>query len=334
MRLDITAYSLMLVGGLGLAYWASLPVSDSDPNKVSLFSVEPKAIAKMTLTGGEAEVAATRNDEGRYWIDFKKAAPVKPEGVPEGHPAPAPEAAERFLAGEKMKDLLAAFNPLEAQRSLGKVDQAALEEFGLKDAKEKFTLTTASGSTFSLVLGKQSYGSRNRFVLDERDGKVLLVGGDAFGDLARANIRLFERSILSGPIEEVQKAEIKAGGKERRFDHTKKDQNGALQWSEDSEGAAANAGFKSWFDKIDRLRLVSYADAGQTESAEKQTPFLVVNFLKDNKPVDELRFVRVDEAGQAAYWVKSSYLASWVKLAANRMEPIEKDIATMLGSGS
>ena len=190
MRLDITAYAGLLVGGLGLAYWASLPVGESDPNKVSIFTVDPKAVLELTLTGGEAEVSATRKDgASKFWITYSKPAAAKPDGTP-GDPAAAVN--EKFLAGDKIKDILDSLNPLEAQRSLGKVDDKQAEEFGLKDAKEKFTVKSTSGASLTLTIGKQSYGSRNRFVRDEKDGRVLLINGDIVGDLSKANIRLFE----------------------------------------------------------------------------------------------------------------------------------------------
>ena len=198
MRLDITAYAGLLVGGLGLAYWASLPVGESDPNKVSIFTVDPKAVLELTLTGGEAEVSATRKDgASKFWITYSKPAAAKPDGTP-GDPAAAVN--EKFLAGDKIKDILDSLNPLEAQRSLGKVDDKQAEEFGLKDAKEKFTVKSTSGASLTLTIGKQSYGSRNRFVRDEKDGRVLLINGDIVGDLSKANIRLFERSLLGSPV--------------------------------------------------------------------------------------------------------------------------------------
>jgi len=319
MRLDITAYSVLLAGGLGLAYWASLPVGESDPNKVSVFVVDPKAVIELSLAGGEADVMAQRREgDDKFWITYTKTG--------------TESATERFLSGDKIKDILAALNPLEAQRSIGKIDDKQAEEFGLKEAKEKFTVKTNSGKTLTLIVGKQSYGSRNRFVRDEGDGRVLLVNGDMISDLSKANIRLFERNLLGGPIEEANRAEARVGAKSKKFDHTKKDANGSRTWSDEGEGAVANASYKSWFDKIDRLRLVSYATPEQATALEKQVPFLEVLFEREQKGTEALTFLKSPAADQTEYWVKSSYLGGWAKLAANRMEPIEKDIPTIVGN--
>ena len=233
MRLDIASYSVLFAGGLGLAYWASLPAAESDPNKVSVIAVDPKNVVELTLSGGEAAVTAVRRQgDSKFWITYSKPAVAKPDGTP-GDPATAVN--ERFLAGEKIKDILDGLNPLEAQRAIGKLDEKQAEEFGLKDSKEKFTVKASNGTTLALIVGKQSYGSRNRFVRDEKDGRVLLINGDIISDLAKANIRLYERGLLSTPMEEASKAEVKAGPKSKKFDHTKKDQTGNRFWSEDAE---------------------------------------------------------------------------------------------------
>ena len=330
MRLDITVYSLLFAGGLGMAYWASLPAAESDPNKVSVIAVDPKNVVELTLTGGEASVTAVRRTgDNKFWITYSKAPVAKPDGTA-GDPAAALN--ERFLSGEKIKDILDGLNPLEAQRAIGKLEDSQAEEFGLKDSKEKFTVKTTSGKSLSLVVGKQSYGSRNRFVRDEKDGRVLLINGDIISDLSKANVRLYERGLLSNPIEEATKAEAKAGTKAKKFDHSKKDATGNRIWAEDVENATANASYKSWFDKLDRLRLMSYATDEQAASLDKEVPFLTVSIAKDEKSSDSLAFARTTSGDKTEYWVKSSFLGSWAKLAENRMEPIEKDIPSILGN--
>jgi hypothetical protein len=241
------------------------------------------------------------------------------------------------LAGEKLTDLVNALNPLNAVRDLGKVDESQLEEFGLKDAKSKFTVTTDDGKSYSLTLGKRSYGTRNRFVRESGDGasgRVLLIDDAGIEDLERANVRLYERRLTGTQFDDVTKVEIAADGKAKRLDHTQRGKDGELVWTDDEEKAQPKASYAGWMDRVEKLRLAAFASEAELQKLQGVTPFLTIALEKDGKVVERMEFRKADNAGKMEYFVTTDFLKTAGKMAAGRVEPIEKDLATILGGST
>lgn len=345
MRVDLLAYSGLLAAGLGLAYWASLPAPEGEEEKVAVATFEPKAIQSVTLKTKDTEVTAEkRGDDQRFWINFQKTeapppppapAPAAPgEVAPPVPPTPAPTVVkERFLTNEKAGEMLSAFNPLQALRIIGKVEDAQLEEFGLKDKTDEFTLKTTDGKGIKLWLGKKSYGSRNRFVMEE-SGRVLLVDDQGFDNFERANLRLYDRRLVPFEFDDgVTHATVDAGGQKKRFAHTQRNKDGDLTWTDDAEGAEAKPSYGSWMDKIAKLRLSGYAEAADVQAAAAVPPFMTVTLEKNGQVLDTIEF-RKQPGEPATYWATSKYLGTQGKLVNNRVEPIEKDMGSILGGGA
>jgi hypothetical protein len=371
MRRDLGVYGGLLAVSLGAAYWASLPEAETggDEERVEIVGIDPKSVSEVAITSkdGEATIdaAAVRDQAtGRYWVAHTRTEPVKAPAKKEepkdphaglldtGTAAstgtdtsaatgsvvpPEPKVTkERFLTNEKMDEFLKGLNPLVAARVIGKVDDAALEEFGLKDRGPKVTVKGEGGKPlFSAWLGKRSYGSRNRFVLEEVDGKpgrVLLIGDEGLENLERAPLRMYERKLVGVEVEEVSKVELKAGERVKRMSHTQRDKNGELVWSDDEENAPPKPSYDSWMDKINKLRLTAYADEAQEQTLKTTAPFLEVGLEKDGKEVDRLVFKKL--AGEKPeYFVTSKFLGVHAKVVPARAEPIEKDLDALMGEG-
>jgi hypothetical protein len=341
MRADLGVYGVLLAAGLGAAYWASLPASEGDEQKVAIVQLDPKSVGEVTYKGKDVAATATRRDDGRYWVAFQKtevvpAAPVDPHAPPAEADAAKKDGetktvSDRFLANEKMDELVGAFNPLRALRVVGKVDDKQLEEFGLKDKTDQITVK-AGDKTLSYFLGKRSYGSRNRFVLEAGgEGRVLLVDDTAIENLEKANLRLYDRRLVPFEMDDVTAAQIVAGARTKRMGHTQRDKQGDLQWSEDEDNGAVRPSYNSWMDKIAKLRLSAYAEPADEEKLNAAEPFLTVAFEKAKSPLDTVVFKKLP-GEPATYWVQSQFLKTYAKVVANRVEPIEKDIDTVFST--
>jgi len=59
---------------------------------------------------------------------------------------------------------------------------------------------------------------------------------------------------------------------------------------------------------------------------------LTVKLRAKNRDTVNLEFKKLADAGGAPdYWLKSSFLGTYAKIAAAKMDPVEKDLATVLG---
>jgi hypothetical protein len=369
MQRDIGIYSGLLVLGLGLAYWASQPAPEGSEERVQVFSLDPKAVTEVTYTSNDPKTqvaivttASKRNEDERYWIAYSKSEPGEKASAPEqgGEQAvqstkkeesktaekaaaapleqPAPKVTkERFLAGEKLDDVVKGLNPLTASRVFKDVTDEQLGEFGLKAASQVFVVKGKDGQTLTLKLGRKSYGSSSRFAMEvlagDKPGRVFLIDDQNFENLERAPVRLYDRRLVAMELGDVQKATISSEGRaSKRLAHSQRDKNGELLWTDDEEGAQAKPSNDSWMERIAKLRLVSYSDAAEEARLAQVKPLFEVALEKDGKVVDTLRFKKEMQEGKTVYWVTSDFLRAHAKVPPARLEPIEKDLGTVLVS--
>jgi hypothetical protein len=350
MRLDIVVNGALLAAGLGLAFWASKPADEDQEQKVDIISIEPKTIASLKLTGSDITVEAARQPGGdRFWINHtrveKPKAPAATAPDPENPDAsaeqPIAETAaagvgetknEKLLSNEKFEELIKSFNPLKAERVVGTIKEDQYNEFGLEGLKFKFEIVQDGGKSTHFFLGKKSYGSQNRFVMETdasgKPGRVLLISDQGFDNFEKANVRMHDRRIVNILMEDVAKAEVKAGTLTKRLAHTQKNKEGEPIWTDDEEGAAAKPSYESWMDKINKLRLATYATEEQEAQLKGTEPFLEIALEKSGGGGDKLIFRKLAGDTQQ-YFVYSDFLKIHAGIVTNRAEPIEKDIPTV-----
>lgn len=370
MQRDIGIYSGLLVLGLGLAYWASQPKTEGDEEKVQIFSLEPKAVTEVSYSSRDPKTqvetlttASQRGEDDRYWIAYHKTEPGKespPDKAPKKTAAkdetlPPPKGSdqapsldptpvtppqvtkERFLAGDKFDDVVKGLNPLMASRVFKDVTDEQRSEFGLKDSTQVFVVKGKDGQLLTLRLGRKSYGSSSRFAMEEgkdgKPGRVFLIEDQNFENLERAPVRLYDRRLVAVELGDVQKAQISSEGRApRKLAHTQRDKNGELLWTDDEEGATAKPSNDSWMERISKLRLLSYAEEADEVRLAALKPTFEVTLEKDGKVLDTIKFKKETQDGKAVYWVTSDFLKVHAKVPPARLEPIEKDLSTVLAS--
>ncbi len=348
MRVDLGVYAGLMVVGLGAAYWASLPVEEGEAERVALAAFEPGSIAAMTFHSKETDVTAQRRPDKKFWVDFHKLESLNPppphEAIGSGSGSavaavppvlPPVETKERFLGNEKMDQLAQSFNPLSALRVIGPVgDEKQMEEFGLKDKTDYFVLTTDAGKSFKLLLGKRSYGTKNRFAMEEGGNRVLLLDDEGFDNLEKANLRAYDRRLYDFEMSEVTAAAIKVGGKEKRMAHTQRDKSGEPIWTDDEDKAPPKAQYDAWMDRVSKLRLSGYATEEELKQAASAPPFLEISFEGKAGVRDTVIFRKVMQGDKPAYFVTSNFLKTQGKLVTSRVDPVEKDLGAIMGGGA
>lgn len=323
MKREFYLYLTAFLLSVALAFWASIPMKDKDPERKAVLSIAGGQIGEITFTSPEATMKVSKNSDGKWWVKSDKAG-VK----------------ERFLTSSKIEETLALLNPLEAIRVIGKVKDEQLAEYGLGDSKKTLGVTdTKGGELIKLTIGKQAYGSRNVFAKESRENSVILLSGDFVGDFERPDLKLYERTITAVAIEEVEGATVTQGAKTRKLVHSKRDEKGSLVWTADTADGANVVSAKSWFERLDRIRVVSYSGAEEIAVLEKLTPIFQVELDGQGSSGDILVFAKKEGLSPAPdaktvvtdYFVKSKHLGTWAKVGSTRVEPIEKDLPTIMG---
>lgn len=319
MKRESGVFTGLFIISLGLAWWASMPVSSKDENVKSVVSITPAQIGSIELSASDTKVEIKSQGEDRWWVDTTKTG-----------------GKESFLASAKMKEVLSQLNPLEAIRVIGVVKDEALADFGLSGAQKTLrVLDKKGGVLLDLAIGKQAFGTRNFYVEDLKEKSVMLIAGEFVGDIEKAELRLYERTFTNVPMDELQSAVISYNDKSQKLSHTKRDDKGILLWTKDSPDGPVNAPAKSWFERLDRTRIVSFATAQELEMLKNAKPLFSVELTALGSSKESLVFVKAapnpaqKDAG-AEYFVQSIFLGTWAKVASARMEPVEKDLPSVV----
>jgi hypothetical protein len=327
-KLDLVAWFAAVILSLLLALWASVPARDGGNAKVPVITIKESTIASIELVGRDVSVAASRQRDvtDRWWISFER----KPVSDPEGKSQEA-VVQDRFMTSAKFKELIAQFSPLQALRVIGEVADDKLSEFGLKDSGKTLILKDASGvELLSLKIGKQLYGARSMYVLNQQDHKVLLIAGELISDFEKPELRFFERAITSIDLEEIQAATLTQGSKTRRFGHTTKDAKGTLLWTADAAKETPVPQASSWFDRFMLIKAASYASKEDEASLAAAPVLFDVRLEGSGATTEVLQLKRRSGAGGPEFWIYSSYLNWHVKVAATRAETLQKDVSQIL----
>jgi hypothetical protein len=313
---EILAYGAFFIAALLIAAWTSMPHSGADDSRKSIFSVDPDKVGEISLKGAESSTLFKPFGKNRFWITTDRSRdPVK----------------EEFLGSPNTKDVLALLNPLQAIREIGKVEADKRSEYGLGDkqvVRQLSVVDTKGKEIFSAKLGKQAYGTRNVFASIGKDESVVLLPGDLISDLEKPEARLYERQIATVVYDELTGAEIASGEQKLTLSHTKRDDKGQLLWTlaEGKDGAVGT--YKSWFDRLSKLRVSNYVAVDQQEEIQKIQPFLEVR-LEGTPDSETLQFRKRGAADKEEYFVTSSILSAVAQLPAARMQPIEKDLPNL-----
>jgi len=319
-RHTLGGYCFLLLIALGLAYWASLPQKSNDDDRQSVFQIASDAIGSVEYRSDDLKVTIEKKGD-RYWITYDRPEKKKADGTVE-----VAAMFDRFLASGRLKDLFNRLSPLEAVRVIKNPDAAALAGYGLQNSKKIFQVKKGGKVELDLLVGKQSYGSQNLFVLDQVSKNVWLIDGDTVFDVEKADLRLYERNIMTFNSDEIKTAEITLGQKTKVISKTKRDQQGALVWTDDKENAAPNLAYKSWFERFERLKVGIYAREEQVAALEKIPILFSVTVTTQIGSKETISIRKVTEGNEEVYWLYSDFLKSFASIPVSRVEQVAKDV--------
>jgi hypothetical protein len=346
MSRSVFIYAGILVVAL-VASWQEYTGDKSKP-KVGVVLVDGKKdqLEKMVYKNPDLEVVFQRqeDDHGQYyWVTVTENKKKKENGqdVPYTKITKFKASGVKDGSAEKLLDLVA---PTMALRSLDAADSSKMESFGLDKTDTSFSITSA-GRTTTLLLGGETYGTKDRYVKEDATGRIYVVDDDVFKPLKFATSRLPERGLYSSKKAEIEGLTLTRGGSSVSWAVRNRDDKDAIYWERKVDGAApaapatpegsptvnpaATAGgrddtFSNWFDKLDKLKSTAYV-----QEADVPTD-LAVQFEVTVTPVGKKpEIVQFLKSGDDWY-AKGDYVRGLVKLSKSSTQDAGDEVSDIL----
>jgi hypothetical protein len=313
----------------GVAYWVTTQRKKTEPKKDDASAAKPATTDKAGKTETKPASAA---------VDKKPepAAPVKPE-PPKQPRTYDPEAPVKFLASPKFLERLQTLAPLRAMRSVGKVPDKKLADFGL-DKVGTYLRLSCGGRKLALDVGGRTYGLADQYVRDPKTKQVYLLNGQMVMDIESAQFKFMQTDLHNFPLSEVDETVIKVGSKQRKLLHRNRLNPEDARWVDAAAPDKRNELFGNWFQRLEHMRAKSFLDPGKEPGSDLQidatgtTPVLTIDYALEGKKKGALELVRVDTAQGNFYYARTEATHRWVTMYDSLAKQLEDDAALVVGA--
>jgi len=336
MRQVIT-YATLLVALLAAAWfrWTAAPDA-SDGDKVVLLQGQPDQLKQVHWKTEDAEATISRKEDehGSYlWVEYTKqetAKPLTPPGADATLPLPPPEKVAKttvFKASDKGDELITSLAPMYALRKLEGVTGDKLAEIGLDAPTEELDLTYGDKTT-ALMIGGESYGTKDRYVQVKDSGDIYLVDDQLLKSLQYARTRLPDRDLWSFKDPEIASILVDNGTGKAEVTQKNPDDEKARQWVK-ADGTVDEQ-MTTWLDKALKLRGTTYVDEG-AEDAPKDLQFRFSMRLTPSSPKAKAETLEVLQDGtDGDYYGRSEHTRGLLRLLRAPTRGVVEDVAGLV----
>lgn len=248
----------------------------------------------------------------------------------------------KFKAGSGNDKLLDSLAPLMAVRELANVPVDKIESFGLT-APDTSMRVQLGGQDRTLLLGGETYGTKDRYVKDSASSKVYVVDDEVFKSLKFASTRLPERALTDLKPEQITSVSLGQGGTSVAWNHKNKDDKAAAYWERDgaapiTDGVSAppvdgspaeepstkDSTFSNWMDLALKLKSTAYVQDGE-EPAALEAGF-DVTFRSEGKPEQTIHVLHAGDD----WFARGDFTRGLVKLSKGPAEDCFADVDDIL----
>jgi hypothetical protein len=330
-----------LVVAAALALWVSGKDHDAEPDdrlQAEIWGGTPDAVEAVRFESESIKVqlAPQKDGNGRYFVGkLEKSGSSPPPnphaGVP-GAPAlskgaePGKKTTMSFIAVKSAEKLLEKLAPLQAYRSVGKLDAKRAAEFGFESPQGTLTVKIG-GAEHSLLIGSVTPGGSDRYAKDKKTGEVWAVPGDVADSFLFADSRLLERDLHGFESDEVRRIKVHRGGRSRELVRVEGKQDA---WADADNPAKQDETAGNWMSKVDRLRVAEYMDHGKVAAGAQGAVVRLEYFGKGSRPIGNSEIVRVGQGTAAEYYVRTEHTRWYAKIAKSSGEQLEQDAASVV----
>lgn len=334
---------LVVAGVLALKTYTAEEGPADKHVEVELWGGSPEQIERVRYEAeaGKMSLEQRTDSEGRYYIgsvvkieEPKANDPHNPHASDEpSEPAPQTSSEMKkahFIAAKEGEELFEKLAPLQALRSLGKIEDARKSEFGLDQEHEEGTLyVKVGGKEHSLVFGGATPGGTDRYVRDPVSGKAYVISGTILRDLTNADQRLVERKLHAFEDADVERVKITQGDASRELvRHAEKKDFWAKPASPEEKDETAS----NWMSKVERLRVTSYEGEKLEPPATPADQVVRIEYFDDRRPIGFLELVRRpgDSGDETEYVARTEHSRWYAQVLRSTAEQIDQDAKSVL----
>lgn len=318
MKVKILPYLVFFLLSLAAAYFTSGPSKERQGSAQEWIAIAKDGVKRISYDS-EGKTTVIEKDGDSYWVDA--SATTK---TPEGEKLEK----DRFIASDKMKDVLDSLASFQIEKVIGAAKDLKLEEFGLDKPTGHFEVNYGKDQSFKLALGKRGFQSPEIFVLDEAKQNVLLVAKQFFAPFERAKARL----ALSVPYrfnpDDVSSVALNRDDKHQEFVRQIKGEN--KMWFTRGKLDAPNEAFRNWLDKLLKIRIETYAEASDAARIEKLPAKFSVLLGSDKEELDLFLVLEDTSSSPTRYWLKSKKLPVPVQVETDKVSTLLADLSALI----
>jgi hypothetical protein len=326
---------ILLLGGVAASLaWSKekTPHAAQEVN-VTVWNARPSDIQRIAYETKtkKLNLEAREEKKGERWFYGTAERIDPPPAVPDGGtpPAPPPKSPPTIFASTTPANKLAeAFAPLKGVRSLGKIPDSRVAEFGF-EKKENNLSVTISGKERKLVVGGTAPGGTDTYVLDPVTSEAYVLKGDALRDLDSGEMKLMEHDQHGFKETDTTAAKVVASGKTRQL--VRGGPEGKKFWADPADKEKADETAGNWMQKIDRLRVSEYA-------SKPPDGLQVVVRVEYTGAAGNIGFIEVaktppvasTEGAKPDYWIVTEHTHLYGKVYQSAGEQVEQDVGSVV----
>jgi Domain of unknown function (DUF4340) len=316
MNKSILAYATILVLSLG-ASWVQYTSEEAAVPKegIVLADVKKDDLQQLSYSSPDLKVLLEirKDDLGSYsWVTLTETKKKKgADGVETSE-----EVVTRFKGGEDATKLIEKWAPVMAMRELGRAEDK-IESFGLKSPTSTVVVTTA-GKTWTLELGGDTYGLKDRYVRDQGTGLVYVVDDQSIKPFT-SKTKLRETAVFSAKKTEIESVKVGRGAATVTWEQKNIVDTAAAFWARQGGTGDKDETFSNWLDKLLKLRSQEYV---QAEEPADLVPVMDLVIKPVDHPAESLQLLRSGED----WYARGSWVRGLVKLNKTATADVESEV--------
>lgn len=320
MKVKILPYLIFFLASLVFAHLSAGPEVDRNGADQEWLSI-PKGSVSQIIFEGEGKKTTITKDPGseHYWVEATQT--VK---SPEGEKVEA----DRFLANEKMKEVLDSIHSFRIGRVIGAAKDLKQEDFGFDKPSGSFEVKYGTDQAFKLTLGKRGFQSPDIFVLDESKQSILLLAKQFFAPFERAKVRLALVSPYHFSPDLISEASLNVGDKHMEF--VKQGKGDSKSWYARSKLDAPDEAFRNWLEKLLKMRIEGYASAEEKPVIEQMPLKFSVLVKSEKQELDLFSIYEDTRSAPTRYWLRTRHIPLPVLIESSHVSTLLADLSAFM----